>query len=142
MTAGAPVQVQFDGASIGARAGWGFTVQGAGIDHEGHGGLRVEGPDASSRSTTNNVAEYTGAIRALEYLLSRGYRGPVAVFGDSQLIVRQFQGEYRVRAEHLVPLYERLRSLAREFERVSFEWVPRELNRRADALSKQGLQDF
>ncbi len=136
---GGPVTVHFDGASVAGRAAWGFTVDGAGLDHEACGRVLPRGGPPGSPDSTNNVAEYTAAVRALEYLRERGYRGPVEMLGDSQLVVRQFRGEYTVRAAHLLPLFERLQDLARGFERVSFEWVPRELNRRADSLSKEGL---
>jgi ribonuclease HI len=118
-------------------ATYGFTIVGAGLLYEGRG-LAV--PPFHPRST-NNVAEYVGAICALEWLLRAGYAGPVVVLGDSQLVVRQFNGEYRVRKEHLKAYHERLRQLAGRFSSVKFEWVPRERNRRADELSKLALEE-
>ena len=133
------VQIHFDGACEPPRGGgvatFGFTVEGAGFEHE-DGGLAV--PPGSPRAT-NNVAEYAGAIRALEWLLAQGYQGPVLVIGDSQLVIRQMSGEYEVRAEHLKAYHERLTQLAREFQEVQFQWVPRERNTRADELSKQAI---
>ncbi len=85
------------------------------------------------------MAEYVGAIRGLEWLVDQQYRGPVQVRGDSQLVVRQMGGEYAVRTEHLRAYHERLRQLASQFERVEFEWIPREENRRADELSKRAI---
>jgi len=116
-------------------AAYGFTIEGGGLDRE-ESGLAVPRHDPTA---TNNVAEYIGAIRALEYLARCGYSGPVEVRGDSQLVIRQATGAYTVRAPHLKPLYDRLMELTRGFEEVRFRWVPREENRRADALSKQGL---
>ncbi len=118
-------------------AAYGFTVEGGGHERE-ECGLAVPRHDPSA---TNNVAEYIGAIRALEFLARSGYAGPVEVRGDSQLVIRQATGAYTVRAPHLKPLYDRLMELTRSFEAVRFRWVPREENRRADALSKQGLID-
>ncbi len=136
-----PAVVEFDGACEhtrrGSVAGYGFTVSGLGIGHEGHG-LAV--PPFHPRAT-NNVAEYVGAICALEWLARQGYRGEVTVRGDSQLVIRQMTGEYRVRKEHLKAYQERLMQLAALFRRVEFQWVPREQNRRADALSKQALRE-
>lgn len=130
--------VHFDGASVLARGryigGWGFTVEAPSIHREEFGHL-----DLAESGATNNVAEYTAAVRSLEYLVQAGYHGPVEVYGDSQLVVRQFTGEYRVRAEHLRPYHERLQALGRSFESVRFVWIPREENQRADTLSKQGL---
>lgn len=134
-----PVVVHFDGACevvAGRRvAAYGFTLDGAGLRHEDHG-LAV--PPGHPRAT-NNVAEYVGAICALEWLMRHGYAGEVQLAGDSQLVVRQMAGEYRVRAEHLVPYHERLRQLAQSFRHVEFRWVPRSENGRADELSKRGI---
>ena len=134
-----PVVVHFDGAceEVGGRrvAAYGYTLDGAGLRHEDYG-LAV--PPGHPRAT-NNVAEYVGAICALEWLVRRGYGGEVRLEGDSQLVVRQMTGEYQVRAEHLVPYHERLVQLARSFRAVRFDWVPREQNRRADELSKLGV---
>ena len=134
-----PVEVHFDGAceSLGGRrvAAYGFTVQGSGFHHDDFG-LAV--PPGHPRAT-NNVAEYVGAICALEWLVRHGYGGAVRVAGDSQLVVRQMRGEYRVRTEHLQPYHERLTQLSARFRAVEFVWVPREENVRADELSKRGL---
>ncbi len=150
MTAGAtgpppPVEpptvvVHFDGAcqTRGGRrvAAWGFTVEGAGLDHEEFG-LAV--PPGHPRAT-NNVAEYAAAICALEWLVRHGYAGAVHAVGDSELVVRQMLGEYRVLHPGLAPYHERLRQLTRQFRSVGFEQVPRAENSRADALSKRGLR--
>lgn len=137
---GGAVELHFDGACEdgpdGPIAAYGFTIRGAGLIHDDFG-LAV--PPGHPRST-NNVAEYSGAICGLEWLLRRGYSGEVVVLGDSQLVVRQMNGEYQVRAEHLVPYHERLRQLAASFRAVEFRWVPREENGRADELSKRGVE--
>jgi len=134
-----PVHVHFDGACQPPRGGgvatFGFTIEGAGFDHE-EGGLATR---PFSERATNNVAEYVAAIRALEWLREQGYRGEVVVSGDSQLVIRQVEGEYEVRKEHLKAYHARLLQLAGEFRSVRFEWVPRTDNVRADALSKEAL---
>lgn len=134
------VQVHFDGACQPARGGgvatYGFTVDGPGLRHE-EGGLAVA---PWSLLATNNVAEYTAAIQGLEWLRRRGFRGVVLLVGDSQLVIRQMNGEYAVRAEHLKSFHERLRQLVAGFEEVRIAWVPREENQRADALSKEALE--
>lgn len=133
------VQVHFDGACEPPHAGiatYGFTVEGAGLDHEEFG-LAVAPWSAQS---TNNVAEYVGAIRALEWLAARSFRGHVLLCGDSQLVIRQMRGEYEVRAEHLRAYHDRLGQLVLGFGEVTYHWVPREENVRADALSKQALR--
>ncbi len=136
-----PVRVHFDGACEPARGGglatFGYTIEGAGFDLE-EGGLAVR---PYSEHATNNVAEYAGAIQALERLRGLGYTGPVEVFGDSQLVIRQMLGEYAVKAEHLRSYHAWLGRLARDFSAVRWTWIPREQNTRADTLSKQALSD-
>ena len=63
----------------------------------------------------------------------------ITLRSDSQLFVNQLLGRYRVRAAHLVPLYERARALVRGFRRVRFEHVPREQNRDADRLANAAV---
>lgn len=132
------VRVHFDGACQPPRGGiatYGFTIDGEGEDHE-ECGLAVR---PGSERSTNNVAEYVAATRALERLRSRGYRGSVVILGDSQLVIQQMNGANKVRAHHLAPYHEHLVGLVAEFSQVQFLWVPREENTRADALSKQAL---
>jgi len=88
--------------------------------------------------TTNNVAEYKAAILGLERAAELGAL-EVTVRSDSQLMVNQLAGRYRVRTAHLVPLYERVRALARGFRRIRFEHVPREQNGEADRLANEGV---
>lgn len=134
------VTVHFDGACQPPRGGgvatYGYTVDGDRFHEEAHG-LAVA---PWSAHATNNVAEYVAAIRALEWLRSERYSGPVLLLGDSQLVIRQMRGEYEVRAEHLRQYHEHLRRLANEFADVQFVWVAREENTRADALSKEALE--
>jgi ribonuclease HI len=138
---GSRVMVHFDGACQPPKgpgvATFGFVVEGEGLYAEEYG---LATPPYSEHST-NNVAEYVAAIRALEWLRSQGYRGAVTVAGDSQLIIRQMKGEYEVRTEHLAAYHTWLHTLAKEFQSVEWQWVPREENRRADALSKRALED-
>ena len=83
---------------------------------------------------TNNVAEYTAVIRALEYARHSGEK-EVHLRSDSQLIVRQLNGEYKVKDEKLKPLKRKVVSLCEGLD-VRFEHIPREKNEEADELSK------
>jgi ribonuclease HI len=87
---------------------------------------------------TNNVAEYQGAIAGLERARRLGARR-VVVRADSLLVVNQQLGRWKVRNQGLRPLAARARQLARGFERVTWQHVPRERNRRADALANQAM---
>jgi ribonuclease HI len=88
--------------------------------------------------TTNNVAEYTAAIRGLERAAELGAT-EVTLRTDSQLLVNQLTGVYRVKTQHLQPLHRRLRSLAAAFDRVTYEHVPRARNTEADRLANEGV---
>jgi len=87
---------------------------------------------------TNNVAEYRGLIAGLEAALALGARR-VEVRMDSELLVRQAIGRYRVRNPGLIPLHNRVLALRRRFDEVVFRHVPRGENKRADALANQAL---
>jgi ribonuclease HI len=139
--AGGEVHIHFDGACQPPKgpgvATFGFTIEGGGFDVEERGLATRPYSDHS----TNNVAEYVAAIRALEWLREHGYRGRVIASGDSQLVVRQMTGEYEVRTEHLRAYHDWLARLAREFAGVEWRWLPRSRNARADALSKLALAE-
>jgi ribonuclease HI len=88
---------------------------------------------------TNNQAEYTALVRALEHAARIGPERPVVVQSDSELMVKQMRGEYRVKNEELRDLYEQARDLSRRFPSVTYRHVRRELNSRADALCNEAL---
>ncbi len=87
---------------------------------------------------TNNQAEYEGAIAALEAALGLG-ADEITLRMDSQLIVRQLEGRYRVKNAKLIPLYKRLVDLRARFARITVEHVPREENKVADRLANEAL---
>ena len=87
---------------------------------------------------TNNVAEYEALIAGLEGARDLGARR-LLICLDSQLLVRQIAGEYRVRAAGLKPLFRRVQALMAEFAVVDIEHVPREKNVVADALANAAL---
>jgi ribonuclease H / adenosylcobalamin/alpha-ribazole phosphatase len=87
---------------------------------------------------TNNVAEYRGVIAGLRRAKELGARR-VRVRADSLLVVSQQQGRWKVKNAALRPLFEEAASLARGFDRVVWEHVPRERNRRADELANRAM---
>jgi ribonuclease HI len=89
--------------------------------------------------TTNNVAEYTAVIRGLEEARRLGAE-EVAALLDSELIVKQVKGQYKVKHEGLKPLFQRLTILIKSFRKFSISHVPREENKRADRLSKDAAK--
>jgi len=87
---------------------------------------------------TNNVAEYYALLAALDYAATHNIRA-LRIRSDSELLVRQMQGRYKVKSPDLKPLYERASKLARQFEYFVVEHVRRESNREADALANLAL---
>ncbi len=87
---------------------------------------------------TNNVAEWTALVLGLEAALARGIRR-LTVRLDSELVVKQVRGEYRVKHAGLQPLHRRAMKLIRAFEDVDVAHVPRKQNARADRLVNQVL---
>ncbi len=87
---------------------------------------------------TNNVAEYYALLAALDYAANHGIRA-LRVRSDSELLVRQIQGRYKVKSPELRPLHERAMKLTRQLEYFVIEHVLREMNRDADALANLAL---
>lgn len=87
---------------------------------------------------TNNVAEYYALLAALDYAISQGI-GALRIRSDSELLVRQMQGRYKVKSADLKPLHERASKLSRQLGYFAIEHVRREMNRDADALANVAL---
>ena len=123
----------FDGAARGnpGEAGFGLVVE---------SGDQVEEIAGFLGRTTNNVAEYSGLLAALTWAHDHGVE-ELQLFGDSELVVKQLQGTYRVKAPHLVPLFMRALALRRAIPRVRIAHVPRAENKRADLLSNRAIDE-
>jgi ribonuclease HI len=89
---------------------------------------------------TNNVAEYEGLLMGLEALLQLGPKH-IVVQSDSELLVRQLNGQYRVKDEKLKALFQRAITLLRQFDSYRIFHVRRELNKLADQLANQAIDD-
>jgi ribonuclease HI len=87
---------------------------------------------------TNNVAEYYALLAALDYVTSHNISA-LRIRSDSELLVRQMQGRYKVKSADLKPLHERASKMARQLGYFAIEHVRRELNRDADALANVAL---
>ena len=87
---------------------------------------------------TNNFAEYSGLLAALEYAVKENHL-TLKVLSDSELLVKQMKGQYRVKSPGLLELYEKARALVRKLERFSIDHVLREYNKEADALVNKVL---
>jgi ribonuclease HI len=122
---------------------------GASRNNPGHAGLGVvikKGHEVVAEiaeylgKTTNNIAEYLAFIRGLEEALALGAK-EVHCYADSELLVKQINGDYRVKNEGLVPLYHHALALSRKFTDFIVEYIPREKNEAADALSNQAIDN-
>jgi ribonuclease HI len=129
------ITAYIDGGARGnpGPAGYGVHVEAAdgALLAELHGGLGI---------ATNNIAEYKGLLAALRYALEQGHRR-VHIKADSELLVKQMRGEYRVKNEGLKPLFLEAISLIRKIGEVTFEHVRREFNKDADRLSNLGMDE-
>ena len=114
-------------------AGYGVSIQSSdgNVVAELHGALGI---------ATNNIAEYNGLLAALQWAIDHNARR-VHIRADSELLVKQMRGEYRVKNPGLQPLYVRARLLAAQLDDVKFEHVRRELNKDADRLSNVGMDE-
>jgi len=88
---------------------------------------------------TNNYAEYTALKIALEEAYNMGARR-VRLFLDSELVVRQLKGEYKIKSEDLKPLYESVTYLLKKFDYYEINHVNREFNKEADKLANLALK--
>jgi len=114
-------------------AGYGVRIQSADgtVLDELHGALGI---------ATNNVAEYNGLLAALQWAVKNNV-SRLHIRADSELLVKQMRGEYKVKNPGLQPLYVRARLLVAELDEVRFEHVRRELNKEADRLSNLGMDE-
>jgi ribonuclease HI len=111
---------------------------GFGVSIEDQSGKKVAELSEYLGRQTNNFAEYSGLIAALEYALAHNSRG-LRVISDSELMVRQIKGIYKVRNENLRPLYERARSLIRKLDYFEIGHVLRGKNKDADRLANEAM---
>jgi ribonuclease HI len=89
---------------------------------------------------TNNQAEYEAMLLALEELCAQKATH-VLLRADSELMIKQMRGEYRVKNENIVPLYQKARQNCDSFGSVRFEHVRRELNKVADRLANEAIDE-
>lgn len=122
-----------DGASRGnpGHAGAGYLLQ-----HK-NGEIIYEGRKYLG-TTTNNVAEWTALLLGVEHAISQGITD-LECFLDSELVVKQIKGAYKVKHPDLKPLHQRTHSLLTNFSHISFAHIPRAQNSHADRLSNEAI---
>ncbi|NBX77671.1 MAG: reverse transcriptase-like protein [Proteobacteria bacterium] len=121
-----------DGASRGnpGPGAYGFVLM--------HGEEVVFSQGGRMGVVTNNVAEYEGLLKGLEKSIELGAT-ELTIKSDSQLLVRQLNGQYKVKAPHIIPLVQRAKKLLVQFKKVEITHIPREQNSMADALCNEAL---
>jgi ribonuclease HI len=132
---GEDLHLHIDGASRGNPGEAGF-----GVHVTSPTGAEVASLYGYLGRASNNVAEYQALLHALRYALARGSRR-VRVFSDSELVVRQMSGQYRVKHPDMLDLHRQARALLGRFERVDITHVRREQNKDADRLANQALDE-
>jgi ribonuclease HI len=133
------VKIWFDGAceprNPGGHGTWGFVIQ---TDEET---ITQRGYIGEGEGVTNNVAEYTALIESLKFAREELNADTVHVHGDSQLAIRQMTGQYNVNSSRIRPLWREAQGVARDFDTIQYQWVPREQNEEADELSKREYEE-
>jgi len=136
MTDEANFKVFSDGGSRGnpGQAAYGFVI----YDHE-ENVVYQEGKRIGI--ATNNVAEYMGVLKALEYLSKNTQKevGSIACFMDSMLVAQQLSGNWKIKNEHLRDLYYSVKNIEDLFPHVTYTAIRREHNKKADSLVNQAL---
>ena len=134
------ITIYFDGLCYPKNPG-GVAAYGYLVYRDGEPIWRGFGVVGEGRGMTNNVAEYEGLRAAAQWLVDEGIKEKILIKGDSQLVIKQMKGEYRVNSatsKKYVPEIKRLL----EGKEVSFSWVPREENEEADGLSRVAYDGY
>ena len=133
MSAASAARAWIDGASRGnpGEAGFGVHIERDGEGEELYGFLG---------RTTNNVAEYAALVAALAWAVRHGV-DRLELASDSQLLVRQIEGAYKVKAAHLVPIFLKVLALRRQVPSFEIRHVRREDNRDADRLANRAIDE-
>lgn len=128
------VKIYTDGAARGNPG-----PAGIGVVIKQDGKVLLEVSDYIGKAT-NNIAEYSACIRGLTEALAL-HAKEVEVISDSELLVKQIKGEYKVKNDGLIPLFAQIQSLIRKFRKFSISHTRRENNKHADELSNRGIDE-
>lgn len=131
----------FDGCCEPKNPG-GHMGYGAIVKVDGKVVLGWSGFDEASPTNTNNIAEYKSLEKIIDFLIENDLTGnDIIIRGDSQLAVRQMNGEYGMNSGAYIPYARRCLTKVAQFKRLPiFDWIPREENQEADDLSKSELK--
>lgn len=133
------IKLYFDGSCLpknpGGIAGYGWCITDCDDNHL----VSYNGEECRGEGATNNIAEWAGVRNGLRYLAESNWIGELEILGDSQLVIYQLIGKYRVKKETLIPYFNECMQLLTKLQ-WSAVWIPREQNEHCDALSKKTVQ--
>lgn len=133
------LKLYFDGSCLpknpGGIAGYGWRL----VDMDNKQLASDHGEVCRGPTATNNIAEWAAVLNGLKYLKDQNWNGEIEILGDSQLVIFQLTGEYKVRKETLLPYHTESMSLLKNWKWQA-NWVPREQNQECDNLSKNAAK--
>lgn len=129
------VEIWFDGACApknpGGHLGWGFLAEANGkIIHKQSGYMPAKSDN------TNNMAEYLALLDALIWAYKSEAKN-LLIYGDSKLVIEQMSGRWRMNGGAYIKIASRCKNALKFFDRIKFQWIPREENEDADELSNE-----
>lgn len=134
------IELYFDGCcepkNPGGNGGAGVIIKKDGVTIE-----QLANYCGNGQNMTNNVAEYQALIDGLKYLSNQNlFNEEIKVFGDSQLVIEQMSGRWKIKKGIYEPKAIEAAKLKIKFKNIKFEWIPREQNIECDCLSKIGAK--
>lgn len=134
------ITIYFDGlcqpVNPGGVATYGYVVyQDNEVIKKGYGVV------GEGKEMTNNVAEYTALKKAMEWVTSQGIRDKITIKGDSQLVINQLKGKWKVKSQTSKNFVPQIRELLKDKE-VELVWIPREKNSEADKLCNIAYKEY
>lgn len=134
------IEVYFDGAcepNPNGRVGYGAIIL---KDSRQVYEISKEYIPTASIKTTNNIAEYCAAYAAMKYLIAKSWNKlPIVMRGDSQLVIKQLSGEWKIGKGAYITIAEKSKELLKHFTQIEFAWLPRSFNDIADKLSRKAI---
>lgn len=134
------ITIYFDGLCQPVNPG-GVATYGYVVYHNNEVIKKGYGVIGEGKGMTNNVAEYTALKKALEWVNSQGIRDKITIKGDSQLVINQLKGKWKVKSQTSKRFVPQIRELLKDKE-VKMVWIPREKNEEADRLCNVAYQEY
>lgn len=130
------IKLYFDGSCLpknpGGIAAYGWRI----TDENGNEICSHFAEECRGENATNNIAEWAGVLNGVKHIVKSNWSGHLEILGDSQLVIYQLMGKYRVKKDTLIPYHEECMSLLSGLQ-WSAKWIPREENEHCDNLSKK-----